>query len=344
MGPQILQFGVFPPPEGGVQTNVKDIRDYLRQQKIRCGVVHLSRHRQPDADDVFYPKTSLAVMRIALSFPAPIWHFHLGGNVTRALLGLYSFGTSVPNKKTILTFHSGGYPTSPDAQRPHPLRDFLFRRFDRIVAVNGEIFEMFASMGVKREKIQLIPPFALPSHPPRAEIPPAITEFMQRHSPVLLSVCGLEPEYDIELQIEAMAAILERLPNAGLVVAGGGSLEAQLRSHLASKPYAGSILLCGNVPRAATLNVMTRSDLLLRTTWYDGDAVSVREALQFDLPVIASDNGMRPVGVKLIPARDRQALVDAVIDLVAAPRPPHLAKPDTFENLDRILELYKELV
>jgi glycosyltransferase involved in cell wall biosynthesis len=341
---QILQFGVFPPPEGGVQTNVKDIHDFLRGKDIRGGVIHLSRHRRVDADDVFYPKTPAAVMRAALNFPSSIWHFHLGGNVTRALLGLYSFGTSVPGRKTVLTFHSGGYSSTPDAQRPHPLRDFLFRRFDRIIAVNDDIVEMFARMGVERRKIRLIPPFALPSQPPPAEIPPAITEFMARHSPVLVTVCGLEPEYDIELQIEAMAGILDRIPGAGLVVAGGGSLEAQLRSQLATKPYAGSILLCGDVPRAATLNVIARSDLFLRTTWYDGDAVSVREALQFDVPVIASDNGMRPAGVNLIPARDREALIHGVGEVLATPKPPRLAKPDNFENLERVLELYLELV
>ena len=341
---QILQFGVFPPPEGGVQTNVKDIRDYLRLKNIRSGVVHLSRHRQADSDDVFYPKTSLAVMRVALSFPASVWHFHLGGNVTRALLGLYSFGTSVPGKKTVLTFHSGGYPSSPDAKRSHPLRDFLFRRFDRIVAVNGEIVEMFTRMGVGREKIHLIPPFALPSEPPPAEIPAAILAFMQSHSPLLVSVAGLEPEYGIALQIDSMPGILERFPNAGLVVAGGGSLEAELRSYLASKSYAASIMLCGNVPRPATLNIMTRSDVCLRTTWYDGDAVSVREALQFNVPIIASDNGMRPPGVHLIPARDSQALIDAVLQILAAPKQPRIARPGTFENMDRVLELYRELV
>jgi glycosyltransferase involved in cell wall biosynthesis len=341
---QILQFGVFPPPEGGVQTNVKDIRDYLRGKNIRSGVIHLSRHRQSDADDVFYPKTPFAVMRRAIDFPASIWHFHLGGNVTRALLGLYTVGTSVPGKKTVLTFHSGGYPSTPDAQRPQPFRDFLFRRFDRIIAVNGEIVEMFVRMGVERHKVRLIPPFALPSQPPPAEIPTAIAEFMEHHPQLLIAVCGLEPEYDIELQIEAMAGILERFPEAGLIVAGGGSLDSQLRTLLATKSYARSVLLCGDVPRAATLNIMNRSDLFLRTTWYDGDAVSVREALQFDVPVIASDNGMRPPGVHLIPARDRQALVDAVVNLIQTPKPPRLAKPETFENMERVLELYKELV
>jgi glycosyltransferase involved in cell wall biosynthesis len=341
---QILQFGVFPPPEGGVQTNVKDIRDYLRARSIRNSVIHLSRHRRQDSDDVFYPKTPLAVMRASLSIPADIWHFHLGGNLNRALLGLYCFGTSVPGKKTVLTFHSGGYPSSSEGRRSKLLRDIIFRRFDRVVAVNQEMVEMFVRLGVKREKVQLILPYALPSQPPPAQIPPVIAEFMERHSPLLVAVCGLEPEYDIALQIEAMAGILDRLPSSGLVVLGGGSLEGQLRAHIASKPYSNSILLCGDVPRVATLNIMTRSDVFLRTTWYDGDAISVREALQFDVPVIASDNGMRPARVTLIPPRDLSALVRAATTLLAAPKLPRCAKPANFENLDRLLDLYRELV
>jgi glycosyltransferase involved in cell wall biosynthesis len=341
---QILQFGVYPPPEGGVQTNVKDIRDYLLSQEIRCGVIHLSRHRQADHDDIFYPKNPIEVMQRALSFPADIWHFHLGGGVTRALLGLYAFGTSVPGKKTILTFHSGGYPSSPEGRRSHPFRDFVFRRFDRIIAVNLEIVEMFAGIGVDRGRIRLISPFALPAQLTNADIPPAIANFTGGHSPILAAICGLEPEYDIALQIDAMASVLRGYPNAGLVVLGGGSLQAELRARIASKAYADSILLCGDVPRPVTLHILSRADASLRTTWYDGDAISVREALQFDVPVIASDNGMRPAGVHIIPARNLQALENMISSVLAMPKSPRVAKPETVENLAAVLELYRELV
>jgi glycosyltransferase involved in cell wall biosynthesis len=341
---QVLQFGVFPPPDGGVQANVKDIRDYLRTQSIRCGVIHLSRHRQADNDDVFYPKSPLQVLKTALAFPADIWHFHLGGIVTKELLGLYAVGTSIPGKNTVLTFHSGGYPSSPDARRAHPLRDLIFRRFDRIVAVNTEIVDMFVRMGVPKAKVRLILPFALPSLPPPAPIPPAIDAFLNTHSPILLAVCLLEPEYDIALQIDAMGAILERHPNAGLVVIGAGSLEQSLRAHAASKPYPDSILICGNVPRPATLNIMVRADLALRTTWYDGDAVSIREALHFDVPIVATDNGMRPPGLRLIPPRSPEALVDTVLAVLASPKPNRVQKPDNVKNLAAILDLYRELV
>jgi hypothetical protein len=82
----------------------------------------------------------------------------------------------------------------------------------------------------------------------------------------------------------------------------------------------------------------------LADPWYDGDAVPVREALQFDVHVIASDNGMRRAGVDLIPGRDRQALIHALSEVLDTPKQPRLAKPDNFENLERMLEVCRELV
>lgn len=339
----VLQFGVFPPPDGGVQSNVKDIRDYLRRNGIRCGVVHLSRHRQADRDDVYYPKSPLAVMKLALSFPADIFHFHLGGNVTKELLGLYGFGTCVPGRKTVLTFHSGGYPSSPDARRPHPLRSLIFRRFDRVVGVNQQILDMFSGFGVPLEKLRLIPPYALPSEPPPVEVPEAIRAFVAEHSPLLIGLCLLEPEYDLPLQVDVMERVARKYPRAGLMIIGAGSLEAELRTLIASKPWSKSIMLTGNVPRPVTLNILANADLLVRTTWYDGDAVSIREALHFSVPVVASDNGMRPEGVTLIPARDIDALEKAIARRLAEPKSRRVPKPPVEENLKAVLDLYCEL-
>ena len=117
----------------------------------------------------------------------------------------------------------------------------------------------------------------------------------------------LEPEYDLPLQIDAMAEVLARHPNAGLAIVGSGSREESLRERIDAKPYRDRILLCGDVAHEATLRAIAASDVVLRTTLYDGDSVSVREALAFGKPVIATDNGMRPAGVRLMPARDGEA-------------------------------------
>ena len=70
------------------------------------------------------------------------------------------------------------------------------------------------------------------------------------------------------------------------------------------------------MPHAVTLRATLESDVVLRTTLYDGDSVSVREALYIGTPVIATDNGMRPEGVHLIPPSDAGRLRDAVCDVL----------------------------
>jgi glycosyltransferase involved in cell wall biosynthesis len=83
---------------------------------------------------------------------------------------------------------------------------------------------------------------------------------------------------------------------------------------------------------------------MLRTTWYDGDALSVREALHFGLPVIATDNGMRPEGVRLIPPRDENALLAAIHGTLAMARPKSQASSASGnENLMSVLDMYRQL-
>jgi len=116
-----------------------------------------------------------------------------------------------------------------------------------------------------------------------------------------------------------------------------------LRERVASKAYRDRILLCGDVPHEGTLQAIARASVILRTTWYDGDSVSVREALAFGAPVIATDNGMRPAGVRLIPAREPAKLLEAIEAELAAggvvPRP--VLGSD--ENLEAVARFFCEL-
>ena len=81
---------------------------------------------------------------------------------------------------------------------------------------------------------------------------------------------------------------------------------------IAAKPYCDRVFLAGDVEHAVTLHLIKKADLLLRTTRYDGDAISVREALFLGTPVIATDNGLRPDGVGLIAIGDKQGLIDGI--------------------------------
>jgi glycosyltransferase involved in cell wall biosynthesis len=310
---RIVELGPWPPPHGGVQTNIVDIRRYLRERGHYCAVVNLTRFRRADGDDVFFPKTPLQVLNILRRLRCDVIHIHIGGDLRLIHLGLCLTCSLLPGAKTVLTFHSGGYPTWPAGHSAGrwTLRGVVLRRLDRVIAVNDALRDLFLRFGVPKERVRLIYPFAVKA-PENAEYPEKLAHFIEKHRPFLLTVGLLEPEYDLPLQIETLGRIRERHPAAGLVIAGAGSLEEELRQRIAAQPWAEHILLWGDLPHAITLRAIQECDILLRTTLFDGDSISVREALAFGTPVIATDNGMRPRGVHLVPLRDSERLVEAV--------------------------------
>jgi glycosyltransferase involved in cell wall biosynthesis len=342
---KVAQLGPYPPPQGGVQTNLVAIRQYLEAHGHSCVAVNLTRFRG-EAPGVYYHSSAFQLVRLLLRLRVDLLHLHFGGHLVPRLLGLAFVCSLLPGRKTVLTLHSGGYPQSPAGQtaRRWTLRGLVFRRLDGLIAVNQEIAALFEKFGVPAGRIRTILPFSITlpkaSHP----LPERLRLFAASHKPLLLTVGLLEPEYDLTLQIDALEEILPRFPNAGLVIAGAGSLERELRSRIDAKSYRDRVLLYGDLPRDNTLSVMRECDLLLRTTLYDGDSVSVREALYLGTPVIATDNGMRPPGVRLIPVSDRRRLVDAVFEVLSADRRRPETAGDGQENLRAVKEFYKELL
>lgn len=341
---RVIQLGPFPPPHGGVQTNLVAIRDHLRAHGHSAAVIHLTRHRRENADEVFYPKTAAETMRLLLSEPADILHVHIGGNLTRRLLGLCLYCSQLPGRKTVLTFHSGGYPSSPEGQATtaNTFAGFVLRRLDAIIAVNQQIADFMTKCGVDPARVHIISPHSHSAS--EAELPEPLRGFFAAHHPVLLSVGLLEPEYDLPLQIAALGEVRKSHPEAGLAMIGSGSLEASLRAQIKAQPYAEHLLLAGDVPHAATLRAIRECAMLLRTTHYDGDSISVREALDLGTPVIATDNQMRPQGCRLIPSPSLDPLLAAIEATLRAPRPLSPPRFSAAENLDTILALYRSLL
>ena len=80
---RVLQLGPFPPPHGGVQSNLVAIRAFLRQNSHSCAVINITRHRKADSDDVYYPNSARQLVR---RLQYEVLHLHIGGMLTRRLL------------------------------------------------------------------------------------------------------------------------------------------------------------------------------------------------------------------------------------------------------------------
>ena len=345
----VVLVGPYPPPHGGVQTHLVALQRYLQQQGATVSVINVARHTGDGRSaGVHFPDSSITVLRLLFQLRPDVIHCHVGGLLPLRVLGLLLAATLIPGARTVLTFHSGGYPSSPAGRRARPwtLTGFVLRRIDRLIGVNGEIARWFETLGIDQQRIQVISPFTrLSLAAVSAEaLPPELDQFVRSHSPVLASVGLLEPEYDLDLQIDALAHVRETLPGAGLVIVGSGTLAGHLGDRVRSVGQ-GHVLLTGDLPHATTLRVVRDSDALLRTTRYDGDALSVKEALALGTPVIATDTGMRPDGTTLIPVGDRQALVRAVISAIRGGAPTRVPPEsgDDAGSLASVLRTYQEL-
>jgi glycosyltransferase involved in cell wall biosynthesis len=328
-----------------VQTNLVAIRTFLLKQGIPCSVINITRHRKPNADEVYYPKGPAEVIQLLARLDYDLLHLHIGGMLSNRVLALSLVCARWPGKKSVMTFHSGGFPSSPEGQAlgPSSFAGFVLRSFDGIIGVNDEIIGFLRRLGVRPERARLISPYAFLAKD-GAALPPAVENFFAAHDPVLTSVGLLEPEYDLPLQIDAITPIRQKFPKAGLLMIGSGSLESSLRERIATSPSETHILLPGDVPHASTIQAMRRSHVMLRTTLYDGDALSVREALQLGTPVIATDNGMRPDGVRLIQKSDLQALVEAVEAELQQPSETKVAATTDDRNIQAVYDFYRELL
>jgi hypothetical protein len=79
---------------------------------------------------------------------------------------------------------------------------------------------------------------------------------------------------------------------------------------------------------------------MLRPTQYDGDSVSVREALAMGTRVLASRTAMRPPGVLLLASLEREALVTGVTEALAS-EPPTVKGGRGEGNLEAVLDFYR---
>jgi glycosyltransferase involved in cell wall biosynthesis len=343
---RVLQLGPYPPPHGGVQSNLVAIRTFVRRHNVPCAVINITRHRRPDFDEVYYPKSAPGLIQLLLRLDYDILHLHVGGKLSRRLLSLALVCTLMRRSKAVMTFHSGGYPSSDEGKSTtrNSLAGFVLRRFDGLIGVNPEIISFFQRLGIAPNRTRLIYPHSfLPEENSAAALPEPLASFFSEHGPVLISVGLLEPEYDLPLQIEVLGQVRQEFPSAGLLLIGSGSLEQELRNSIHASSYGEHILLCGDVPHAITMAAISRANLMLRTTLFDGDAVSVREALHLGTPVIASDNGMRPAGVHLIPKSSLPALFRAIKEGLAQPSGSQTDCGIDESNVQAVFDFYREL-
>ena len=169
--------------------------------------------------------------------------------------------------------------------------------------------------------------------------------------PLVLYVGNLKPGKGCLDLLEAFPGLLERQPAARLAFVGDGPSAQALRQRAEVLGVAGRVLFAGARAHHELPAWMHAASLLCLPSHSEGVPNVVLEAMACGLPVVATDVGgipevLPPHAGRMVPPRDRQALVDALDEVLRSHWPTgaitgHAARyswRDNIERLDRILQ------
>jgi glycosyltransferase involved in cell wall biosynthesis len=320
-------------------------RRALTRRGVPCRVVNTDR-RAPDSSDYFAVRGARQLLSRIVKHALTGWtiHVHTNGHNPRGwLLSLLCGIAARIAPLSVLTLHSGLTPSylSGASPRLRLLALTACRLYRRIICVNPEIRDAVAALGMSRQRIDVIPAFLNPARP-EARIAPPVLNWLEHRKPLLSTVLWFRPEYGFDLLIEAVKRLRARLPELGLLVMGDNRQPASARAQITSAGLQDCVLLLGDTPHETCLTLIARSDLFVRATFADGDAISIREALSLGIPVVASDVVPRPGASLLFRSGDVEDLVSVTYATLSGRNPPlkltaNLCSSGTF---GRLIEIY----
>jgi glycosyltransferase involved in cell wall biosynthesis len=209
-----------------------------------------------------------------------------------------------------------------------------------VVVVNKMMAETVSGLGVSPGKIVVLPAF-LPEDG-AGSVPEEITAASEGRRLIVASGYG-ERHYGFDDAIEAVARLAEGRQDVCLALCLYHKYDGDYVEHLRQRAESvGSVVLVKDMTPQDFNAVLQRASLYLRCTTRDGDAVAVREALAWGVPVIATDCVPRPDGVGTYRHGDWGALHQAAGRALAeAPAPVQGSARAGLTSADRFLQLFE---
>jgi glycosyltransferase involved in cell wall biosynthesis len=262
-------------------------------------------------------------------------------------------------KRVVLTFHdqqTGGAKWQ-DASWLERLMSRCLFRHPRVwwVAVSQEVKRQLIQKGVPEYRISVIPAYIPPLGGSAQDLPTYIHDFLRVHSPVVstyawkltLDAKGVDV-YGFDLCLEAIRSLKEEFPGIGLVISlpqiANPAYYRDLNERIVAYGIQSQVLFVTE-PLDEIYLLWQDSDVFVRATNTDGDALTVREALSAGVPVVASNASLRPEGVVLFESRNAGAL-RAAVQQVLENHPYYvqsLQGKEIEDNFPALLELYRSI-
>jgi phenylacetate-CoA ligase len=312
-GRNILLIGPLPPPKGGVSIHIQRFSKLIADDFCLDFVDESHQIKE----DYFNLRTYRIFNYFRKVLRSDLMYVHSG---KRQLVVFHMLVGKIFGKKMILTVH--GYPNENKSFRNH-IDSFFFSMADRIIVVNSFILDR-VKLPLNRCIVRnaFVPP-ALEDEPP---LPGHIIDWLnirKERGDLIISANAYQLKYfnshdlyGLDMCIEAA----QRLVRKGFPVSFVYIVSSLEKNRDLYQRYRETIIT-GNLEQNFLLlseelsfaRLITLSDIILRPTNTDGDALTIREALHFGKHVIASDVIPRPDGTILFKTRSDDDLESKII-------------------------------
>ncbi len=345
----VLILGPVPPPLGGVSVHIRRVVPLLQEAGLEVAVLnHFS--------SVEFPWVAGALRRNPLRYlwsprryETNVLHYH---HSRWSPLVAVALGKGRSSTRYILTLHADELRRELESRVPGvgALTRWALRRFDSFTAVSPQI-AAFIRDYVPDRPIEVVPAFVPSSESVRAA--PEIESFLAAGKTVVVAAYKVQflPDgrelYGLDTAVAAyetvaserdelqLAIFVAEPPTGRRAIAHWSRLEKILAdAHLGDRAR----LFVGR----PLVPAFGYDVVFVRPTRVEGDALSVREALQAGVPVIASNVAVRPSGVVTFAADDATGLAEALRDSLtaAAPEERQRSSTPTTEFVETLLGIY----
>ena len=227
--------------------------------------------------------------------------------------------------RLVVTLHNltvGGRLTTLVGER---LERLIASRADLVLAVSPDLAERARDLSAPRVELAVIPAAAQQSRSePASPAPAALEDVWPQDSARVLTVARLAPQKGLPLLLDA-AAILARdveaghLPAFTWAVAGDGPGKAEAAERIAAERLPVSLL--GR--RTDATGLMEDADVVVQTSLWEGQPLTIQEALRAGVAIVATDVGGTAVtarGGAVLVAPEAHAIAEALAAILTDPR------------------------
>jgi len=315
MKKNILLIGPYPPPFGGISIHITRLSNHLKND-YNFSFIDESRTKKKF---VFNLRTLNIFKYLSLIIKSDIVHIHSGSSILRDFHIIIS---KVLFKNIIVTIHSN-----------NPIQNKIINIIDkRIITLSNKI--IFVNENIV-EKLNYKKPhiikeaFLPPNMCNEQKLPSFINKWINRikKNDSLLLVSNAwrldlyngKDLYGLNQGIELINELLKQGKNAYLIfnipnVEENDKLYYNYKNSIEKLDLTNNILLINE--NISFVKLIEKSDIVLRLTLIDGDAITIREALYMKKPIIASDVVPRPEGTILYKTNNIDDLVKVCLNFL----------------------------